>query len=191
MNSDLFLALFALTAFLVSYLFPRLRTELQPANYPVDETPRIVVIGALTGVLSVVMSLIVSVFHRSSGTPLNAASISYHSIMLAVVATPIIEEFLIRGILTESVQWACEKVPDRFKKSDLGPVVFAEVFAAIVFVSLHVPGSTNLWITFLTVPVLAGVLGELRRRHGIIASILGHIAYNVVVAFSAIILTVL
>ncbi len=189
MSSDAFLLVVFVTAFLVAFLFPRLRYELAPENYPTDGNtiPKVMADGAIVGAFSIIVSIIVSVFHASTSTPVNAADITYHSVMLTVIATPVIEELLIRGILTESVRTALEKFPKPVWRPDM----CAEAVSAVVFVGLHVSGSTNLWITFLTIPVLAVVLGEIRRRHGIIASILGHIAYNVVIAFTAIILTAL
>lgn len=189
-NSNFVIVAAMFAAFMVAYLFPKLKDELAPSSYPTDsQMAKSFGGGVALGVLSVLISILGVHLLGTSGdaSPSRVLDLSYSQIIVVVLASPILEEFLIRGILTESLAWTSRQVKPWREHAD----VIAEVVAAIVFVSLHIPSSTNVVVTVITVGLLSALLGELRRRLGIISSILAHVGYNVVVAFSAIILTAL
>lgn len=175
MGQSLVIISLMLATFLSAYaFFPALKSELTPANYPSDRVlGRSALLGLAAASVAVIASVVASAASTTTSAPGNIPSITYTQVMTVVIISPIIEELLVRGILTESVRFLCEKMRAGSKSA-----VIAEVVAAVAFVSLHIPSSTNVVLTVFTVGILAVLLGELRRRHGVIASIVAHVVYN-------------
>lgn len=175
MGQSLVIISLMLATFLSAYaFFPALTSELTPANYPSDRVlGRSALLGLAAGFIAVIASLVASAMSPTTTPPGNVPAPTYTQVMTVVIISPIIEELLVRGILTESVRFLCEKIGAGSRSA-----VIAEVVAAVAFVSFHIPTSTNVILTVFTVGVLAVLLGELRRRHGVIASIVAHVVYN-------------